>query len=337
MDVRRGTAPIPCALLLIVVGLWACGDSSGPSAPGSWQARSPLQTPRVDFGTALLGGQLYAIGGFSGSTLSSVEVYDDAANTWTTRASMPTPRRDLVVAAVGSKLYAIGGASYSSPNATTHIAATEEYDPSANTWTTKADIPVTFVGATTERMQYVGGAAAGGLVYVFVLENVTCGNTRTFAFDPAANTWITNLAPPPFGGRYAAAASNDRIYVLVTSPPACYSGPDPVNTLAEYNPAADAWVILPSLPRGRSLSALAALGGKLYAIGGIVEPDTLGQSIPTAIVHQFDTATRTWSAVASMPTARASLAAAAVGARILALGGHDRNVPLAVVEALTMP
>lgn len=332
---RRATATLG---VLAVVGTLACGDSSGPgAAPGSWQARASMQTPRVDFGTAVFNGRIYAIGGFSGSVLGSVEAYDPTTDLWQARASMPTPRRDLVVAALGSRIYAVGGASYTSANVTTHLAATEEYDPASNTWTSRADVPLNIVGQTTERVQYVGGAAASGLVFVFVYENDICAATRTLAFDPATNTWTATRAPPPFPGRYAAATLNDRIYLLVTSWPACYSGPDPINTLAEYNPASDSWIILPALATGRSLAALAAANGRLYAIGGIVEPDTLGRSTAVTTVHEFDPVARTWRTIAGMPTARSSLGAAAIGARIFAMGGSDRNVPLSVVEELTVP
>src|SRR5438094_70991 len=63
---------------------------------------------------------------------------------WTTNASSPTPRRQVAVAAANGILYTAGGAQARS---TSSIDTFEAYDPVADTWTSKASLPVATQGA----------------------------------------------------------------------------------------------------------------------------------------------------------------------------------------------
>ena len=79
-----------------------------------------------------------------------------------------------------------------------------------------------------------------------------------------------------------------------------------------------------------STSALAALDGKIYAVGGVNDEDnTLLSS-----VEAFDPQTNAWTAVAPLGTARYSLGLAVLQGKLYAVGGE--LVPghkLATVEA----
>jgi hypothetical protein len=290
----------------------------------TWTPRAPMSVPRFDLGAAALRGKVYAVGGFSGSTLALVEEYDPANNSWTRKADLPTPRRLLVVAAVNGKVYAIGGASFTDPNALTYSFATDELDPLANTWTTRAPIPMDPPFNSVLGNCFIGGAAVGGKIYVVVFNTNTTGTTATYAYDPATNSWTTGLAPVPFGyTRYAAAASNGKLYVLGISP-AFGSG-----QFAEYDPAANIWVTKSSPPTARQYQTLVAAGDRVYAIGG------LGASGPSATVEAFDPATGAWELATPLPTPRHSAGSAATGAMIHAVGGaaNSAGLPLAVLES----
>jgi N-acetylneuraminic acid mutarotase len=69
-----------------------------------------MPTPRVEAAAGVLGGKLYAVGGFNNvDALSAVEVYDPATNTWSVRANMPTARQGLGTGVINGLLYAVGG------------------------------------------------------------------------------------------------------------------------------------------------------------------------------------------------------------------------------------
>jgi hypothetical protein len=79
----------------------------------------------------------------------------------------------------------------------------------------------------------------------------------------------------------------------------------------------DTWVRKADMPTARLMLACAAVGGKIYAIGG----DLNFVSSPLKIVEEYDPATDTWTRKADMPTARSGLAAAAVDDKIYVIGG----------------
>ena len=84
------------------------------------------------------------------------------------------------------------------------------------------------------------------------------------------------------------------------------------------------WVRKASMPTARTSLSVAAVNGKIYAIGG-------NDGSYLAVNEEYDPAANTWSARADMPTARHGLAAAAVNGKIYAIGGYGGSY-LAVNE-----
>jgi N-acetylneuraminic acid mutarotase len=80
------------------------------------------------------------------------------------------------------------------------------------------------------------------------------------------------------------------------------------------------------MPSERTEVAGAALGGRIYVIGGLVPGGVTGA------VEEYDPAANTWRARVSLPIAVHHAAAAAVGGRLYVIGGFDaRWTPLAAV------
>jgi hypothetical protein len=221
--------------------------------------------PTARWGLGLAGatnGKLYAIGGFNGADLATVEEYDPATNAWTNCggtpttthcAPMPTARHALaVVAAPNGKLYAIGG-----QNGATFPAAVEEYDPATNAWATRAALP-------TPRYGLAAVAVASGKLYA--IGGFNGGPLATVeAYDPATNTWVPR-APLLQASEYpgAAAAGSGKLYAL-----GGFGGGAALASAQEYDPAANSWAQQFPMNTARyGLGAAAAPTGKLYAIGG---------------------------------------------------------------------
>ena len=69
-----------------------------------------MNQPRKDFGSAVLGDKLYAIGGFQDTVLNSVEVYDKSTRKWSEAASLNEARRNFACVKVSdTQIAAIGG------------------------------------------------------------------------------------------------------------------------------------------------------------------------------------------------------------------------------------
>ena len=85
---------------------------------------------------------------------------------------------------------------------------------------------------------------------------------------------------------------------------------DTYSTLAEaevFDPKADGWQPLTSMPTARKYFAAAAVAGKVYAIGGLDDDSEFCDA-----VEAYDPLSGAWTQVASLPVALYRHTAAAV-------------------------
>ncbi|MBO4527141.1 MAG: hypothetical protein J5743_05925, partial [Victivallales bacterium] len=68
-----------------------------------------MTQPRQDFGSAVLGDKLYAIGGFQDTVLSSVEVYDLNTRKWSAAASLKEARRGFACVKLNDSQIVVAG------------------------------------------------------------------------------------------------------------------------------------------------------------------------------------------------------------------------------------
>jgi len=83
--------------------------------------------------------------------------------------------------------------------------------------------------------------------------------------------------------------------------------------------AEDSWVSKAPMQVARSGLGVAAVNGKIYAIGGSVESEYVGTN------EEYNPATDTWTFKASMPTPRTGFATAVYQNKIYCLGGYLSN------------
>lgn len=111
-----------------------------PSLPTS---RSALTAASAPCPSGQAGTCVYAIGGYNGSVLATVESYNPTTNAWSPVASMTTSRMDLSSAAApcprgqtGTCVYAVGGSVSGGVT-----ASVESFNPVTNAWTTLPSMP----------------------------------------------------------------------------------------------------------------------------------------------------------------------------------------------------
>ncbi|NPD46633.1 MULTISPECIES: T9SS C-terminal target domain-containing protein [unclassified Lentimicrobium] len=84
------------------------------------------------------------------------------------------------------------------------------------------------------------------------------------------------------------------------------------NMIFEYDLATDEWIEKPNMPTARYNLGVAAVDGKIYAIGG---DSFLDKN------EMYDPTTETWQTLTPMPTARQHIKAAVVNGKIYIIGG----------------
>ena len=293
-----------------------------PVSVRGWSSKAPMPTARFALGAATVNGIVYAIGRDNPGLPSPVEAYDPATDSWSTVSSMPTPREGPGVAALNGKVYVAGG--HVSGGVATGML--ESYDPAANTWSTLAPM--------TPRA-HLALVAAGGSLYAIGGDTGPSNSGITALverYDPSTDAWSARA--PMLGARsfLVAGALNADARIVV-------AGASPSGSSTElYDVPTDTWTVGPPMLTSTSGMAAAVVSNALFVFGGVTNGGlTLTHMFRPAGIFQGGPQPDGWSSLASMPTARGELAAAAVGNVVYAIGGHAGTQVLATVESFSAP
>ena len=185
----------------------------------TWIKKRDMPTLRRNFGTAVVDGKIYIIGGSVhnkqlGKQVSTglVEVYDPLTNRWEQRADMPTKRGYINVAVVDDKIYVIGGFILLEQGLGLDVdrfsRRIEEYNPKTNTWRRLPDLPTfkyAFSTVVVDREIYTIGG--------YDMDNHDKYLDLVEVYHPAANRWRRSL-PMLTPKMTVAAFANGKIYLL---------------------------------------------------------------------------------------------------------------------------
>ncbi len=179
----------------------------------TWSRRQDMSTPRRYFGTGMVDGKIYAIGGENRfeepQRLNQMEVYDPISDTWAKRADMPTRRDDVKAAVVRDTIYVIGGAGWPRVGWGPVLATLEAYHPKTNHWQKKSDMPNLIAGFSTvvvdDKIYLIGGH--GGVAFEKYLKTVEI-------YDPRTERWDESPPMPTGNIPFDAAVVNGKIYIL---------------------------------------------------------------------------------------------------------------------------
>jgi N-acetylneuraminic acid mutarotase len=255
--------------------------------------------------------KIYVFGGEdvdTGTNYDITRIYDVASDTWSTGANMPDVRSFM-----GSgydpgsgKIYLVAG--YNTGDVTSAQPDTWEYDPVADTFTSKANFPHPaggFASGVIEGKLYLAGGrdAAGLLVYDTWEYDIAADNWTQKADFPGAQSNVPGSAVAldalfVFGGGYPFAAGETAAAVTKgtsSSTNAAFDmamnrsgvkqkplAPDSGNFTFVYVPAADEWRLSADMNVARSFPASAFISNsnKIIAAGGYdgIELDTLASA-----------------------------------------------------------
>lgn len=246
---------------------------------------------------------------------------------WLSLAPFPEPGEELVGAAAGGRLYVfLGIKPVWVPKGLVY-----EYDPAANAWIKKKPMP--------RPSHHTAITQLNGKIYLFggfVLPEsgppawVPIADAREY--DPAADSWRPLAPMPTKRGAAAAAAVDGKLYVIGgaaqlpgdASPSIHPARPHrSLDTVEEYDPAANTWRARAPMPTARNHMAIGAVKGRIYAIGGrLGAAFIIGMPDHTHLVQEYTPATDSWAPKAPMPTARSAVASAVLNDKIYVAGGE---------------
>ena len=150
---------------------------------GAWAAGVSMAEVRVAAAAAVLGGELYLLGGMSHyhSVLGTAEAFDGKSGAWAAVAPMSTVRAFAAAATLGGRLYVIGGC-----DGDDEMSSVESFDPQTGAWLEVAPMPSPRSGQAA--------AVLGGKVLskVYVVGGIGAHEEKlntVEVYDPATNSW----------------------------------------------------------------------------------------------------------------------------------------------------
>jgi N-acetylneuraminic acid mutarotase len=267
--------------------------------------------------------------------LLSVTARAQTQGHWVKLAPVPRTAEEYQIAAANGKIYLIGGnENPGTGSGIVSLGLVQEYDPTTDKWTKKKDIP--FLS------NHMAAAEYRGKIYLFGgVEELGGGKgempiAKSWEYDPAADSWKALAAMPTARTAASAVEVGGKIYVIggtsvhpgMNVVPITGNTPhQALGTNEAYDPATDRWETRQMMPTARNHTAIGAVDGKIYVIGGRAGASGLGQAAPVNITEVYDPATDTWGVPrAKMPTNRDGFGWTTYKGKIYVAGGQAQDL-----------
>jgi N-acetylneuraminic acid mutarotase len=243
----------------------------------SW-AQAPYRLPAPRWGAAAattINGRILLFGGGSGDFdfvgTSSTYSINPAAGTVTPRQISPIPLEQAAAVTIPgtNRVMVVGGHNQQETGPKLHATPVYIYDALHNTWTRKANLPVS--------VSLFGGTALavhGTIYYYGGLADLLSGpiSRAVFRYQARSDSWA-KVASMPLGTDVRAQGAvglDGKIYIV---------GTDFTNerSVTVFDPATRTWSTGPAIPSTLGPRTVIALSGRIYALGGayLVQGETL--------------------------------------------------------------
>jgi N-acetylneuraminic acid mutarotase len=203
----------------------------------------------------------------SGVATNEVATYDMTTGQWGSITSLPAAVTSGGLVCINNTLISYGG-----------INAASTVDQSA-TWSLNLSSPgATWVAdaAMPDARNHIGYAEVNGIAYAIGglhLYNQTGGNdSQVDAYDPATNSWtIVASLPIAWGGIHnTTLVVNGKIVIIGGQTNGGYDGIY-LNNIEEYDPVANSWAAMGTLPEANQGQSVAYINGVLIVADGTVD------------------------------------------------------------------
>ncbi|MGB8012848.1 MAG: kelch repeat-containing protein [Terriglobales bacterium] len=311
------TAAVLAIILVRTLPIAAQTEPGGRQVPAvthnTWTSGAPMPTALLSTTAAVLKGQIYVVGGFSGSAVvADTQVFNPVSNAWSTGVPLPTPVGDAAAAVVKNVLYVMGGDDSNDGSAVTNNVWA--YNPKAKTWSAKAAMP-------TART-HAAAVVVNDIIYVIGGWNGVFsgdGLATVESYNPATDTWTEET--PLLLGKWAPSVgvfgTKGTGYTIVAPDGAGQCCPSNFTGDNEsYNVSTNAWTSLEADPTARAFACFGSVGSKLYVAGGFA---TEGPAL--SVTESYQLSKNAWKTLAPIPQPAGDLSSAVYKGKLYCFGG----------------
>ncbi|XP_044267489.1 kelch-like protein 10 isoform X2 [Tribolium madens] len=245
--------------------------------------------PRAYHGTAVVGYNIYVIGGFDGMDyFNSCRCFDPVKKIWKEIAPMHARRCYVSTAVLNNIIYAMGGYDGHHRQNTA-----EKYDYKTNQWSLIASMNMQRSDASACNLNnkiYITGGFNGQ----------ECMHSAE-VYDPELNQWTLISAMRSRRSGVSCIAYHDYVYVI-----GGFNGISRMCSGEKYNPQTNTWTPVPDMYNPRSNFAIEVIDDMIFAIGGFNGVTTIYH------VECYDEKTNEWYEATDMNIYRSALSACVV-------------------------
>lgn len=222
-------------------------------------------------------------------------------NAWNFRRDMPEAISHQAAAIHNGIIYLFGG--YPRSN------AVYSYDPAANAFTRRADMPINAFG--------VHAHSIGDRIYVIASDQINGPFHPIYEYDPNTDGWMQKSERPTTNGGFSSAVVEGKIYIIGGYDDVAYAT---TNTVDIYDSATNSWTTGQSAPSWLTSEATTcAIDGKIYYMGGT--DDALLGTYKS--VKVYDPAQDSWTTANDAPSLIYGSACTVMDGKLFVIGGHD--------------
>ncbi|MDD5370839.1 MAG: kelch repeat-containing protein [Anaerolineaceae bacterium] len=286
----------------------ASGQMNGgsPEIPKEFIAR-PQKTLRRGM-IALLGMIVILALGAVGLSLRGLivpppEMAEPVIPRWQVKAPMPVARSGMAAVSYNGQIYTIGG-----KNSQGITGETECYSPVEDAWQVLPQKPLPVTN--------IGGAAIGGKIYIPGGKTADGEPTDVFeVYDVGQKKWDQAAKLPLRVYGYALAVFEGKIYLI-----GGWDGEQPLNTVYEYTPDQNTWMIKAPMPTPRGFAGAVTIGDTIYVLGGYDGKFALSVNEGYSPILD-DSKSNPWVEEAPLPEGRYSMGVSSLADSIYIVGG----------------
>jgi N-acetylneuraminic acid mutarotase len=296
---------------------------SGGTAPAefTWSMGTPCPLPRFEANGVVIDGELWVLGGFTGSNLAvtrRVDIYDPAGDSWRLGPELPSAETHIAVVALGSDIVIAGGFVGAFTNSRPPPTdAVFRLNAGMTEWTPGPALPnasAAFAWALMGTELHL----AGGL---FV-----DGNTDApyhYVWDTAAAATWSMAAELPIPRNHGGGAATGGIFYAIAGRHEWDEVAGNVVNVDAFDPASGTWTARAPLPVGRSeigASTSTLSDGRILVVGGSVNG-----KMPSDDVYVYDPSKDEWASLPKLPEKRKGAVALQIGSRIVVTTGSPTS------------
>jgi N-acetylneuraminic acid mutarotase len=303
----------------------ACSSPDSPSEEHeefAWTTASPCPLARFEANSAVVGGEVWVMGGFDSADLEvtrRVDIYDPEADSWRRGPDLPGAETHLAVIVVEGDIIVAGGFAGSfTDSRPPPTEAVHRLNVATDEWTTGPTLPTRGAGFASALVGTEFHVASG---------LASDGNSDAdvhYVWDLAGPEEWTSAPNLPNARNHGGGAAVGGLFYAIAGRHGWNEQSGHDSDVHSFDPTDGTWTERASIPGARSeigAATMTLVDGRILVVGG-----SLTGIVPSDDVLVYDPGQDVWSNLPPLPEPRKGAVATQIGRRIVVTTGSPTSI-----------